>query len=128
MTGAGIPRNWLERRLAEPKGEVRVVLDTGAADEVDDQFALAWALLSPEVLQVQALYAAPFSFAHRRGQLPHAAPDARPFNPPDQAGVRTPIRCTYWFPAVPPTTCPASTSAPSCGIPSPGWSRWPTAG
>ena len=45
---------------------VRVVIDTDAANEIDDQFALAWALLSPGQLQVDAVYAAPFSFAHRR--------------------------------------------------------------
>jgi inosine-uridine nucleoside N-ribohydrolase len=37
-----------------------MVLDTDTYNEVDDQFALAYALLSPEKLKVEAVYAAPF--------------------------------------------------------------------
>ena len=80
---------WLRDRLAEPQGPVRVVIDTDAANEIDDQFALAWALLSPEVLQIEGLYAAPFSFAHRRRQLPHAPADAAPFDPPGEGMWRS---------------------------------------
>jgi inosine-uridine nucleoside N-ribohydrolase len=78
---------WYARRLAEPAGPVRLVIDTDAANEIDDQFALTWALLSPERLRLEAVYAAPFSFAHRRESLPHADRDAPPFNPPD-VGMR----------------------------------------
>lgn len=74
--------DWYRARLAEPQGPVRLVIDTDAANEIDDQFALAWALLSPQLLQIEAVYAAPFSFAHRRHLLPHAPPDAPPFNDP----------------------------------------------
>jgi len=59
-----------------------VVIDTDAANEIDDQFALAWALLSPNQMDVVAIYATPFSFAHRRASLLHAPQDAAPFNPP----------------------------------------------
>ena len=38
---------------------VRMVLDTDTANEIDDQFAVVYAMLSPE-LDVQAIYAAPF--------------------------------------------------------------------
>ena len=38
---------------------VRMVLDTDTFNEIDDQFALVYALISPE-LDVQAVYAAPF--------------------------------------------------------------------
>lgn len=76
------PDEWYRHRLAEPAGPVRLVIDTDAANEIDDQFALAWALLSPERLLVEAVYAAPFSFAHRRSSLPRAAADAPPFNAP----------------------------------------------
>lgn len=38
---------------------VRMVLDTDTYNEIDDQFAVVYALISPE-LDVQALYAAPF--------------------------------------------------------------------
>lgn len=74
--------DWYRARLAPPQGRPRVVIDTDAANEIDDQFALAWALLSPAQLDIEAVYAAPFSFAHRRGDLPLAASDAAPFNPP----------------------------------------------
>ncbi|MBE0698068.1 MAG: nucleoside hydrolase, partial [Anaerolineaceae bacterium] len=38
-----------------------MVLDTDTYNEIDDQFAVVYALLSPEQLQVEALYAAPFT-------------------------------------------------------------------
>lgn len=47
-------------RLNPPAGKLRMVLDTDTYNEVDDQFALAYALLSPEKLKVEAIYAAPF--------------------------------------------------------------------
>jgi len=48
------------KRLTPPKGKVRMVLDTDTYNEIDDQFALVYALLSPEKLSVEAIYAAPF--------------------------------------------------------------------
>jgi len=50
----------LLRRLTLPEGVIDMVLDTDTYNEVDDQFALAYALLSPERLNVEAVYAAPF--------------------------------------------------------------------
>ncbi len=50
-----------KKRLAPPKGKVHVVIDTDTYNEVDDQFALAYALMSPMQLEVEAVYAAPFS-------------------------------------------------------------------
>ena len=47
-------------RLRPPAGRVRMVLDTDTYNETDDQFALVHALLSPERLAVEAVYAAPF--------------------------------------------------------------------
>jgi inosine-uridine nucleoside N-ribohydrolase len=47
-------------RLQLPAGKVRMVLDTDTYNEVDDQFALVYALLSPERVKVEAIYAAPF--------------------------------------------------------------------
>ena len=58
--------DWYRARLAPPRGRPRVVIDTDAANEIDDAFALAWALRRPDRLQVDAVYAAPYSFAHRR--------------------------------------------------------------
>jgi len=59
----------LRRRLAPPDGPVRVVIDTDAHNEIDDQFALAWALLSQDRLQIEGIYAAPYSFRHHREEL-----------------------------------------------------------
>ncbi len=54
------------RRLLEPpKGRVRVVIDTDTMNEIDDQFALAWALLSQDRLQIEGVYAAPYSLQYR---------------------------------------------------------------
>lgn len=47
-------------RLLPPKAPVRAVLDTDTYNEVDDQFALAYAMLSPEACKLEAVYAAPF--------------------------------------------------------------------
>ncbi|NOX22100.1 MAG: hypothetical protein GXP36_03285 [Actinobacteria bacterium] len=65
-----------ERRsalLEPPTGPVRVVIDTDAANEIDDQFALVWALQSPGRLNIQAVLAEPYSFAHHRADLLAAA-------------------------------------------------------
>jgi len=47
-------------QLEPPTGKIRMVLDTDTYNEVDDQFALAYALLSPEKIELEAIYAAPF--------------------------------------------------------------------
>ena len=60
----------MRRRLAPPAGPVRVVIDTDTNNEIDDQFALTWALLSQDQLHIEAIYAAPYSFGiHRDGLL-----------------------------------------------------------
>jgi purine nucleosidase len=48
------------KQLEAPTGKVRMVLDTDTYNEVDDQFALAYAYLSKEKIQLEAVYAAPF--------------------------------------------------------------------
>lgn len=50
----------LVRKLEPPGRKVRIVLDTDTYNEIDDQFAVVYALLSPENVAVEALYAAPF--------------------------------------------------------------------
>ena len=50
----------LIKRIQASNGKVRMVLDTDTFNEVDDQFALAYALKSPESMIVEAVYAAPF--------------------------------------------------------------------
>lgn len=46
--------------LAPPEGIADMVLDTDTYNEVDDQFALCYALLSPERINLLAVTAAPF--------------------------------------------------------------------
>ena len=48
------------KRLEPPKGKVRMVLDTDTYNEIDDQYALSYAYLSKDKLQLEAVYAAPF--------------------------------------------------------------------
>ncbi|MXY52041.1 MAG: hypothetical protein F4Y86_05860 [Gammaproteobacteria bacterium] len=71
-SGVRFPRlepDLLRGRLVPPDGPVRVLIDTDAANEIDDQFALAWALLSRDRLRIEAVTAAPFSFQHHRAGL-----------------------------------------------------------
>ena len=46
--------------LESPVGRIRAVLDTDTFNEIDDQFALVQALLSPDRIGLEAIYAAPF--------------------------------------------------------------------
>ncbi|MBN1875467.1 MAG: nucleoside hydrolase [Anaerolineae bacterium] len=48
------------RRLQLPLHKVHIVLDTDAYNEIDDQFAIAYALACNERIDVEAIYAAPF--------------------------------------------------------------------
>jgi inosine-uridine nucleoside N-ribohydrolase len=51
----------LDQRLAPPSaGKLDAVVDSDTYNEIDDQFAVAYALRSPERLNVEAVYAAPF--------------------------------------------------------------------
>lgn len=68
------------QRLEPPRTRVRVVVDTDAANEIDDQFALAYAVLSPERIALEAVYAAPF-------ERPAAA--SRPAVPPAEGMARS---------------------------------------
>jgi len=56
----------MKRRLDHPGKPARVIIDTDAANEIDDQFAIAWALLRPERLHLEGVTAEPFSFRHQR--------------------------------------------------------------
>lgn len=44
--------------LEVPKGPVDLVLDTDAYNEIDDQFAIAYAMKATEKLCLKAIYAA----------------------------------------------------------------------
>ncbi|MFD2613915.1 nucleoside hydrolase [Paenibacillus gansuensis] len=49
------------QRLEPPAGrKIRAVMDTDTFNEIDDQFAVVYSLLSPERLVMEAFYAAPF--------------------------------------------------------------------
>ena len=60
MTFPTLSKELLEQRLRPPTGKIRMVLDTDTYNEIDDQFAVAYAMCSPEKLTVEAIYAAPF--------------------------------------------------------------------
>ena len=49
------------QRLEPPRKKIHVVIDSDTYNEVDDQFAISYAMLSPEKIQMEAIYAAPFS-------------------------------------------------------------------
>ena len=55
-----LPTDLLLKRLAPPAGKIRMVLDTDTYNEIDDQFALVYALCSKDRMDVEAIYAAPY--------------------------------------------------------------------
>jgi len=55
-----IPEDQRIRRLQPPTGKINMVLDTDTFNEIDDQFALVYTLLSKDKINLQAIYAAPF--------------------------------------------------------------------
>ena len=59
----------LRRRelLSLPSENVDAVLDTDTFNEIDDQFALAFAMLSPDVLNMKAVFASPFCNSRSSG-------------------------------------------------------------
>jgi hypothetical protein len=65
MVAAGRPLTVLSethrlRLLTSRPGKLRAVLDTDTYNEIDDQFALVQAILSPDRIRLEAIYAAPF--------------------------------------------------------------------
>lgn len=50
----------LLQRLKPTQEKINVVIDTDTYNEIDDQFAVVYALLSPEQMEVEAIYAAPY--------------------------------------------------------------------
>ena len=50
----------IERITNRPSGKLDVVIDTDTYNEIDDQFAVCYALSADDKLNVKALYAAPF--------------------------------------------------------------------
>ncbi|MDF2962550.1 MAG: nucleoside hydrolase [Paenibacillus sp.] len=60
MSYPQLTQEKLLQRLQYPAGKVRMVLDTDTYNEIDDQFAVIYALQSKEKLEIEAFYAAPF--------------------------------------------------------------------
>lgn len=55
------------KNLQVPNGIIDAVLDTDTYNEIDDQFALSYMMLSPERINMKAIYAAPFFNQHSTG-------------------------------------------------------------
>ena len=67
--GTGVVISEAQRlmMLAPKPGRLRVVLDSDTYNEIDDQFALVQVLLSPDRLNLEAIYATPFHNARSEG-------------------------------------------------------------
>ncbi len=50
----------IKKLSMKPEGKINMVLDTDTFNEIDDQFAVCYAMCSKDKLNVKALYAAPF--------------------------------------------------------------------
>lgn len=68
MDFPNISNQELLNRLELYDGKINVVIDTDTYNEIDDQFALMYALRSTERLNIEAIYAAPFY--NQRSQSP----------------------------------------------------------
>ena len=66
-----------------------MVLDTDTYNEIDDQYAIVHALLSPEKLSVEALYATPFH--NRRSAGPGNGMDLSYDNSARSLETRSPL-------------------------------------
>lgn len=55
-----LSQETLISRLSFPERKVRIVIDTDTYNEIDDQFAVTYALNSTENFNIEAFYAAPF--------------------------------------------------------------------
>ena len=55
--------------LSSPIGKNKLILDTDTANEIDDQFALAWTLLSEDKIDLLGVTAEPYSFQHHKEEL-----------------------------------------------------------
>lgn len=67
-----ISEETMRRLLEPPTGPVRLIIDTDAYNEIDDQFTIAWALLSQDQLKIEGMLAEPYSHRHHREPLTKA--------------------------------------------------------
>ncbi len=65
-TFPSITEDEMRRRLEPPQGKIRLISDTDTYNEIDDQYAIAWALLSQDVLEIEGVLAEPYSFRRNR--------------------------------------------------------------
>jgi len=56
----------MRQRLEMPSGKLRLIIDTDAHNEIDDQFAIAWALMSQDIFEIEGVLAEPYSHRHHR--------------------------------------------------------------
>ncbi len=56
----------MRQRLEPCTFPARLIIDTDTHNEIDDQFTLAWALLSQDKLTIEGVCAEPYSFRHHR--------------------------------------------------------------
>lgn len=54
--------NEVYENLSLPIGKNKMILDTDTANEIDDQFALTWSLLSSDKIDLLGVTAEPYSF------------------------------------------------------------------
>lgn len=50
-----------EKKTLVPTGKIEIVIDSDTKNEIDDQYAIAWALKEKDRLDLKAVYAAPYS-------------------------------------------------------------------
>ncbi len=55
-----VAESSLQKLLQPPSGKTQAVIDSDTYNEIDDQYAVAYALLSPDRVAVEAVYAAPY--------------------------------------------------------------------
>jgi purine nucleosidase len=65
MKNSNFPQLSLTQRMElldiPLEGKIPVVIDSDTFNEIDDQYAIAWAMLNSERIDLQAIYAAPFT-------------------------------------------------------------------
>ena len=64
-----LSKDNLLNNLSLPSGRNKMILDTDTANEIDDQFALAWTLLSEDKIDLLGVTAEPYSFQHHKEEL-----------------------------------------------------------
>ena len=64
-----LSKEKLLNHLQLPVGKNKLILDTDTANEIDDQFALTWALLSKDKIDLLGVTAEPYSFQHHKEEL-----------------------------------------------------------